>query len=96
MNITISGHTVPVRDMDHAERLLEIADGLDQDALEQWLYAGAPELRKPTVEEEHQILSVGREFLPACAIAVLDGEPATPEYREWLADQLEQMDSENA
>jgi len=43
MTITISGHTIPVDDTAHAERLLAIAATLDQDRLEQWLYAGAPE-----------------------------------------------------
>lgn len=39
---------------------------------------------------ENQALSIGREFLPACAIAVLDGDHAQPsgEYWAWLISQL--------
>lgn len=45
MTTTISGHTIPVRDMDHSDRLHAYANTLDQDQLERWLYAGAPETR---------------------------------------------------
>ena len=42
------------------------------------------------VAEESAILSIGREFLPACAIAVLDKSgPATVEYYEWLTEQTQ-------
>jgi len=35
MTTTISGHTIPVRDMDHSDRLHEIADRLmDQGGLD--------------------------------------------------------------
>ena len=37
--------------------------------------------------EEQAILSVGREFLPAEALAVLDGGEPTAEYWGWLAEQ---------
>lgn len=40
------------------------------------------------IETENAILSSGREFLPDCAQAVQDGEPATPDYWHWLIDQL--------
>jgi hypothetical protein len=36
---------------------------------------------------EDQALSAGREYLPPCAVAVLDGTPATSEYWAWLCDQ---------
>jgi hypothetical protein len=42
MTTMINGHTIPVDDMDHAEKLSVIADALEGDVLEQWLYAGAP------------------------------------------------------
>ncbi len=40
------------------------------------------------VRAEDEVLSVGREYLPAFAIAVLDktAEP-TAEYYDWLLDQ---------
>lgn len=40
-------------------------------------------------EFESAVLSIGREFLPACALAVLGGEGATEEYWEFLASQVE-------
>lgn len=42
------------------------------------------------VDEENVILSVGREFLPACALAVLaDRDAATVEYYEWLTEETQ-------
>lgn len=38
-------------------------------------------------EFEQSVLSAGREFLPPCAIAVLDGAEGTPEYWVWLTEQ---------
>ena len=48
MTTTISGHTIPVDDLANAERLHEFATHFsdDHDALERWLYAGAPEIDK--------------------------------------------------
>lgn len=40
-------------------------------------------------EFETQALSIGREFLPPCALAVLDGKLATSEYWAWLEGQVE-------
>ncbi len=37
---------------------------------------------------ESDALSIGREFLPECARAVLDGGEATEAYYEWLLEQL--------
>jgi hypothetical protein len=37
------------------------------------------------IEYEERVLSIGREFLPACAIAVLDGGKATAAYWRFLA-----------
>ena len=48
------------------------------------------EIGTDAVTEENAILSVGREFLPACALAVLDGDKATVEYYEWLEEQTRQ------
>jgi hypothetical protein len=46
MNITIHGHTIPVTDLQHADRLIDIADRFrsddDTDGLEKWIYAGCP------------------------------------------------------
>jgi hypothetical protein len=36
---------------------------------------------------ENQALSIGREFLPPCALAVLDGAEGTSEYWDWLCEQ---------
>jgi len=41
-----------------------------------------------SLEQETAILSVGREFLPPEALAVLDGANASATYFEWLAGQL--------
>jgi hypothetical protein len=42
------------------------------------------------VDEENAILSVGHEFLPACALAVLaDRDSATVEYYEWLTGETQ-------
>lgn len=48
MTITIYGHTLPVDDLDHAERIrakaneIEAEYGEGADELYRWLYAGAP------------------------------------------------------
>lgn len=41
-------------------------------------------------EFESSVLSIGREFLPACALAVLDGAEATEEYWKFLASQIQE------
>ena len=46
-------------------------------------------------EWENQVLSVGRSFLPPCAIAVLDGNDATPEYWDFIAEQFAMLDDES-
>lgn len=43
-------------------------------------------------EMEQQILSIGRELLPACAVKVLDGGQPTPEYWAFLLSQLPDRD----
>ncbi len=40
---------------------------------------------------ENAALSIGREFLPAQANLVLAGAEPSPEYWQWLADQLAQV-----
>lgn len=47
------------------------------------------------IEFEHGCLTCGREFLPPCALAVLDGE-STPEYLAWLQDALDVAEREGA
>jgi hypothetical protein len=39
-------------------------------------------------EFESSVLSIGRQFLPPCALAVLDGGQDTEEYWEFLASQI--------
>lgn len=41
------------------------------------------------VKHENQVLSIGSEFLPACARRVRDGGKATAAYWRWLAAQLD-------
>ncbi len=53
------------------------------------------EIGTDAVTEENAILSIGREFLPACALAVLDGYGATVEYYEWLMGQTRQAQDEH-
>jgi len=44
---------------------------------------------------EDSILSCGREYLPACAIAVLDGADGTPEYWDFLIEQARKLDEQS-
>lgn len=46
---------------------------------------------RAAVEYEESVLQSGREFLPACAITVLDGGDATDEYWSFLIDQWNKM-----
>lgn len=39
-------------------------------------------------EFESAVLSIGREFLPRCALRVLDCGEASEEYWAWLCDQV--------
>lgn len=39
---------------------------------------------------EEQVLSIGREYLPECAHAVLDGGEANSDYWTFLASQIEE------
>lgn len=41
----------------------------------------------PAVEFEERVLSVGAEFLPPCAVEVLNGADGTPQYWAWLIRQ---------
>lgn len=45
-------------------------------------------------EFESGCLSIGEEFLPDCAKAVLDGKEATEEYFEFLIGEYLEMDTE--
>ena len=38
---------------------------------------------------ETACLSIGRNLLPACAVAVLDGGKPTPDYWAWLIEQID-------
>ncbi len=46
------------------------------------------------IEFEHNVLSSGGEFLPACARQVRDGGPPSAAYWAWLAGQLAQVRSD--
>ena len=59
---------------------------------EQWIEAAGG--LKQAVEYESRTLNIGREFLPACALAVLDGGEGSPEYWAWLADSFTETTSE--
>lgn len=39
------------------------------------------------IKFENRVLSIGRHYLPSCALNVLDGNTETPEYWTWLASQ---------
>jgi len=59
-------------------------------------YALCSDLGTTPVAEENAILSVGREFLPPCAIAVLnDRDAATVEYFEWLSAETQTAQDEH-
>ena len=45
--------------------------------------------------EEQAILSIGREHLPECARAVLDGGEPTEDYWDWLRSQTEEAQAEH-
>ncbi len=47
------------------------------------------------VSEENAILSIGREFLPPCALRVLDHGKYTAEYWNWLTGQTQQAQDEH-
>lgn len=48
------------------------------------------------LDEETAILSVGIEFLPPCARAVLDDpDAATVEYYDWLSEQTQAAQDEH-
>jgi hypothetical protein len=47
------------------------------------------------IAEEDAILSVGREFLPACALAVLDGSEPTEEYWAFMIAQTTEAHEEH-
>jgi len=53
------------------------------------------EIGTDIVAEENAILSVGREFLPPHAVAVLDGGEATEEYWTWLHNQTHTAQQEH-
>jgi hypothetical protein len=47
------------------------------------------------IAEEQAILSIAREFLPACALAVIDGAEPTEDYWAFLISQTEQAQEEH-
>ena len=57
--------------------------------------AMAEEVGSYAEAEETAILSVGREFLPPCALAVLDGGEPTAEYWAFLQSETEKAQDEH-
>ena len=56
---------------------------------EEWIeFAGDS---RAAVEFEHGVLGVGRKFLPACAVDVLNGTDGSPAYWQWLREQFESI-----
>lgn len=52
------------------------------------------EIGSDIVAEEHAILSVGREFLPAHVLAVRDGAEPDEAYWSWLHEQTRNAQEE--
>lgn len=49
-----------------------------------------------TIEDEtNSILSIGRDLLPPCAVAVLDGGEPTEEYWQFCQEQTEKAQGEH-
>lgn len=78
-------------------RNLEVVDTAGSDApvatREAWIER-AGSLRA-AVDYEQSALSIGREYLPAFAVVVLDGGAGSPEYWAWLADSLDEQEQES-
>ena len=91
MNITISGHTIPVDDQDHAERLFARAEEFraqdDGDGLEKWLYAGAPiALTAEQIEEAKEVgASWGKQEAELQIEAVGNGHKSN--VAEWTSGE---------
>ena len=58
-------------------------------------FALADAVGSDPIAEETAILSIGREFLPPCAIAVLDGGEPTTEYWAFLQSETERAQREH-
>ena len=58
-------------------------------------FAYATEIGSTPIAEEHAILNAGREFLPACALAVLDGAEPTADYWAFLLAQTAEAQAEH-
>ena len=52
-------------------------------------YASLFQTLSDAIEFENHALSIGTEFLPACAVAVRDGDDATETYWAWLSEQAQ-------
>lgn len=46
------------------------------------------------IEFENSTLSAGREFLPACALLVLDGVTPSADYWTWLIGQVDESEQD--
>lgn len=66
------------------------------EAARQDFFTAARACGSDPIVEENAALNIGREFLPAHALAVLDktGEP-TIEYWEWLTESVETAQAEH-
>lgn len=45
------------------------------------------------IHYENAALSIGHEYLPACALLVLADGGDTPEYWQWLCDQVDEHET---
>jgi hypothetical protein len=58
-------------------------------------YFAAFPTQRNSLEFQEYVLQAGEEFLPYCALAVLDGEEPTSEYWDFLLQQLEESERDS-
>ena len=80
------GRTVPTEAIMRLNHELEQEVKSYQALVDAWDETG--QQREALAEFENQVLSVDKDFLPDCALAVLKNKTATREYWEWLTEQL--------
>lgn len=69
---------------------VEVGGGMDRQT---WIHrAGGV---AAAIRFENEALSIGREFLPSHAVAVLDGAEGTPDYWAWLVNSLDDAENES-
>lgn len=79
------------------DRLRAAAKAADVTAKARATYAAACSDIGTTIEDETSaILSIGRDLLPPCAVAVLDGAEPTADYWEFCQEQTDKAQREHA